>query len=45
MKKHPGCSPTKLRLTDPAAIQAYEKALKDTLIFKNAESYCRVCSW
>ena len=40
-----GYSPSKLRLTDPAAIQAYEKALKATLIYKNAESYCRVSTW
>lgn len=40
-----GYSPSKLRLTDPAAIQAYEKALKATLIYKNAESYCRVSNF
>ena len=40
-----GYSPTKLQLTDPAAIQAYEKALKATLIYKNAESYCRVSNF
>ena len=40
-----GYSPTKLRLTDPAAIQAYEKAMKATLIYKNAESYCRVSNF
>ena len=33
------------RLTDPAAIQAYEKALKATLIYKNAESYCCVSNF
>ena len=40
--RRPGYRPTKLRLTSPTAIQAYEKALKATLIYRNAESYCRV---
>ena len=29
-------------LTDPTAIAAYEKTLRDTLIYRNAESFCRV---
>ena len=28
--------------TDQTAIAAYEKTLRDTLIYKNAESFCRV---
>ena len=42
--RHPRYSPTKIQLTSPAAIEAYEKALKATLIYmyKNVEFYCRV---
>lgn len=32
----------KVRLTDQKAIEAYEKALKSTAIYRYAESYCRV---
>ena len=39
----PEYSLNKLCLTSPAAIQAHEKALKATLIYRDAESsYCRV---
>ena len=40
--RRPGYKPSKVRLTSPAAIEVYETALKATLIYKNAESYCRV---
>ena len=40
--KRPGYIPTKTQLTSPAAIDAYEKTLKAILIYKHAESYCRV---
>ena len=40
--RRPGYKPSKLRLTSPAAIEAYKKTLQATLICKNAESYCRV---
>ena len=41
----PGYSPTKIQLTSPAEIEAYKKALKATLIYRNAESYCRgICA-
>ncbi|XP_064398007.1 uncharacterized protein LOC135344697 [Halichondria panicea] len=39
--KCPGYRPTKILLKDPAAIEAYEMTLKETLIYKSAESYCR----
>jgi hypothetical protein len=39
--QQPGYEPTKVLLTDPATIHAYEKMLKETLIYKNAESYCK----
>ena len=32
-------------LTGSAAISAYEQMLCTTLIYKNAESYCRVSLW
>ena len=32
-------------LTGSAAISAYEQMLRTTLIYKNAESYCRVSLW
>ncbi len=35
-------SPLKLELKDKNAITAYSKKLKETLIYVNAESYCRV---
>ena len=34
---------SKIQLTNQKAIQAYEKALKATYIYRYAESYCRVC--
>jgi hypothetical protein len=40
--RHPTYSPSKVALTDPTAIEVYEKALKDTMIYKHAEYYCRV---
>ncbi|XP_064382205.1 uncharacterized protein LOC135331087 [Halichondria panicea] len=40
--KRPGYKPTKIKLEDPLAIESFTSALKDTLIYKNAESYCRV---
>ena len=40
--KRAGYSPGKIRLTTPAAVEAYTNALKDTLIYKYAESYSRV---
>ena len=40
--RQPGFSPSKVLLTDPRAISVYEKALQDTMIYRHAESYCRV---
>ena len=40
--KQPGYSPSKILLTNQAAIEAYEKALCQTQIYRYAESYCRV---
>ena len=37
-----GYVPSKIQLRDPAAIEAYTKKLKETLIYANAESYCHV---
>ena len=39
----PNYSPSKTKLTDQAVIDVYEKALKQTQIYRYAESYCRVC--
>ena len=36
--KRPGYKPTKIKLEDPLAIESFTSALKDTLIYKNAES-------
>ena len=33
----------KSKITNPGAAAAYEKTLKSTLIYKNADSLCRVC--
>ena len=33
---------SKLPLTDSAAIAAFEKTLRETMIYKHAESFCRV---
>lgn len=33
--------PSKVPLKDPAAIAVFEKALKDTMIYKHAQFYCR----
>ena len=38
----PSYSPSKLKLTEPAAIEVFEKALKQTLIYRNVDSYCSV---
>ena len=40
--RHRDYSSSKILLTSPAAIEAYKKTLQNTLIYKNAESYCRV---
>ena len=40
--RHPAYSPSKVLLNDATAIDTYEKALKDTLIYRHAEYYCRV---
>ncbi|XP_064403181.1 uncharacterized protein LOC135348780 isoform X2 [Halichondria panicea] len=39
--KHLGDSPTKIKLEDPAAIEACKAGLKDTLICRNAPFYCQ----
>ncbi len=38
--KCPGYSPTKIKLENPLAIESYTSAVRNTLIYKNAESYC-----
>ncbi len=38
----PNYSPTKIKLESPAAIEAYRSKLMSTLIYKKADSYCRV---
>ena len=47
--QHPNYSPSKIVLNDSTAIEAYEKALQQTQIYRYAESYCRVpfheCAW
>ena len=40
--KRPGYSPSKNMLREKAAIEAYEKALQQTQVYRYAESYCRV---
>ena len=40
--KRPNYTPSKTILTDQKAIEAFEKSLKITNIYRNAESYCRV---
>jgi hypothetical protein len=40
--QHATYQPSKIVLSNPNAIAAYEKILKDTLIYRYAESYCRV---
>ena len=40
--KRPGYSPSKNTLKEKAAIEAYEKALQQTQVYRYAESYCRV---
>lgn len=40
--RHPSYRPSKALLTDPHVIDVYEKALRDTMIYRHAEYYCRV---
>uniref|UniRef100_A0A1X7USZ7 Mutator-like transposase domain-containing protein n=1 Tax=Amphimedon queenslandica TaxID=400682 RepID=A0A1X7USZ7_AMPQE len=38
--RRPGYAPSKKLITDPNAVEAYTRKLKQTLIYVNAESYC-----
>jgi len=40
--KKEGYFPSKVQLRDPGAIAVYTKKLKETLIYRNADSYCHV---
>ena len=42
--RRPGYAPSKTLLTDKKAIEAFEKALQATNIYRNAASYYRVRS-
>uniref|UniRef100_A0A1X7V110 Uncharacterized protein n=1 Tax=Amphimedon queenslandica TaxID=400682 RepID=A0A1X7V110_AMPQE len=38
--RYPGYAPSKMLITDPNAVEAYTRKLKQTLIYVNDESYC-----
>ena len=42
--QQPGYVSNKTHITNPSAVAAYEKSLKSTLIFRDADSFCRVCA-